>query len=132
MTILPALRVRAVVLATAAALGLGRPSFLRWRLVSGFYAGGSGGGGVGSGDDMGDSELTESADDPEADRSGVSMSSVSICRSLLDRADAVVDSSLSVEAGREELFARFAALCELSDAACDDADDSSNVRLGDR
>lgn len=133
MTILPALRVRAPVRPTAATLGRGSPSFFRWRRVRGFSTGGSGGGGVADGEeDSDDSELTESADDPEADRSGVSMSSVSMVKSLPARADVFVDSVFKVEGARQELFARLAALCELSEVACDDAEDSSNVRFGER
>ena len=83
---------------------------------------------------MDDRELTDSGEEADADRSGVSRSSESTAMSLVAADGSVVSSALSVldvDVARELLFARFAALCELSDT-CEDADDSSKVRFGER
>lgn len=79
--------------------------------------GGSGGGGDAAGEGTDDSELTDSADEPGADRSGVSRSSASTLI-LLVEGGAAVTSALNVrdlDAARELLFALFATLWELSD-----------------
>lgn len=111
MTILPALRVvLAEVLATRAGLGFGKPRAFRWRRVKRFSGSG---GGVGSGDEMDDNELTDSGDEADADRSGVSRSSASTRMFLSSREVNVVSPAwgvLEVEVARELLFARFAAL----------------------
>ena len=130
ITIFPALRVRGAVLPTRAARGLGSPSAFRWRRVRRFSTGGSGGGGVAAGDGTDDSELTESAEEPDADKSGVSRSSASIVTTLL-RAGAADSTSTALVEDDARLLTRFAAPWELSET-CDDAEDSSNVRLGER
>lgn len=118
-TIFPALLVRARLLPTSAARGLGNPSAFLWRRVRRFSTGGSGGGGVAAGDGTDDNELTESADEPGADRSGVSSSSASTLMVLAEvEGGTAVTSALNVrdlDAARELLFALFATLWELSD-----------------
>lgn len=137
MTILPALlRVFAVALATSAARGFGRPSTLRclrvsWR--SGVtWRGTSGGGGDGAGDGADESELVDARDELDTESSGVSGSS-STCMSIGSAGAAVTGASgfARDDGVRDALLARFAAFCELSDWR-DDADDSSNVRFGER
>lgn len=82
-----------------------------------FSTGGSGGGGVAAGEDRDDNELSDSADDPGADRSGVSRSSASTLM-LLFEGGAAVTSALKVrdlDVARELLFALLATLWELPD-----------------
>ena len=104
--------------------GFGSPSCLRSRFVSVR----SGGGGVGSGedsDDIDDSELRDNGE-PGTDsvRGGVSSDSSS---PSMPRGDRVSVRNASCD-GRDALLCRFAIDWELSD----DADDSSNVRFGER
>lgn len=120
MTILPALRFAAA----DAARGFGRPSRLRWRAVSGFSSRSlrDGGGGVASGEEMDESELMEDGEPgAESVSGGVSMSPSS-------RLSGERMSAGKASCEREALLCRFAIDCELSE----DADDSSNVRFGER
>lgn len=98
--------------------------------------GGNTGGGEGSGEEgRDDRELSDADDDPELDRSGVSISASSTSMSGPCGALPATERSLSravLDDGRDELFCRFDALWELSEWSCEDADDSSNVRFGDR
>ncbi len=102
MTIFPALPAR----------GFGRPSAFRCRRVRGFSVGGGemtvmeGGGGDGAGEER---ELVESAEDPEADRLGVSGSwspstSMSASKSVA-----------ALRTVRIELRVRFALPCDMSE-----------------
>ena len=90
---------------------MGSPSFFRWRRVRRFSTGGSGGG-VAAGDGTDDNELTESAEEPNADRSGVSRSSTSRLVFLTVAVAAAASALIvrDVEVARELLFALFAAL----------------------
>lgn len=127
ITIFPA---PAVFPPTTCARGLGNPSALRCLRVNGF----SGGGGLGEGEDKGDSE--DSDENPEGESPGVSASG----STMLTSASISLSSSSSCASGgatscdkRERdgfrLRARLEAVSEVSEL--EDAEDSSNVRLGD-
>ncbi|KAF7789125.1 hypothetical protein EIP86_000060 [Pleurotus ostreatoroseus] len=123
MIIFPALVARTV--PTLAVRGLGNPRFFRSRFDSGVACDGgvSSRGGVGSGDkeDSSDNELIDDGE-PGIDivRGGVSASNSSASTRLVDNFDSMPTGAVPLT--------RFATDCELSE----DADDSSNVRFGDR
>ena len=112
------------------ARGLGSPSALRCLRVSGF----SGGGGLGEGDDNGDSE--DSVENPEGESPGVSASGSAILTSTSASLSSAGswDSGGAVscdkrEGGTFRLRALLDAVSEVSE--WEEADDSSNVRFGD-
>lgn len=109
---------------------MGTPSALRCLRVSGF----SGGGGLGEGEDKGDSE--DSEENPEGERPGVSASGstmlTSTSMSLSSSGSCGSVGATSCDKRERDGFRLRALLEAVSEVSeWEDADDSSNVRLGD-